>query len=124
MDKDCTHQAMIFSHPHRIGPPLPPPRTSGRIVVELEPARVGMFRFLLEAYENVAYFTVLDKQIARLAVIFSPHRERATRHVLEEIGQSLHIRIVSIYQSAVSLPPEALTPHRHIEGKPKSDSPT
>lgn len=75
------------------GPPLPPPRVSGRLLVRVAPSQVGMFRFLLEAYEHVAYFTVLNKYEALLKIVFSPHRERAARQALKEIGWSLPIAI-------------------------------
>ena len=75
--------------PRRVGLPLPPPRRSARLLVRLDPSRVGMFRFLLEAYENVAYFTVLDRRAALLKIVFSPHREAAARAALAEIAASL-----------------------------------
>lgn len=73
--------------------PLPPPRRSGRLLVRLEPSRVGMFRFLLEAYDHVAYFTVLNKKSALLKIVFSPHRERAARAALADIAASMPLEI-------------------------------
>lgn len=73
----------------RPGPPLPPPRRSGRLLVRLKPVHVAMFRFLLEAYDNLAYFTVLNRHEALLKIVFSPHRERAVRTALEAVGGSV-----------------------------------
>ncbi len=53
-----------------------------------------MFRFLLEAYGHVAYFSVLNKYDALLKIIFSPHREQATHNALAEISQSLTLEIL------------------------------
>lgn len=53
-----------------------------------------MFRFLLEAYDNLALFTVLDKREALLKVVFSPHQERQARAALAGIGDVLPIEII------------------------------
>jgi len=71
------------------GPALPPPRTSLRFLVRLTPRDVAMFRFLLEAYDHLAYFTVLDARETLLSVVCSPHQEDAVRRALEDIGARL-----------------------------------
>ncbi len=78
----------------RIAPPLAAAQTSKYIFVRLPAAQVAMFRFLLEAYENVAYFTVLNRYSALLKVVFSPHRENATRQALADIAESVPLHIV------------------------------
>ncbi len=70
-------------------PALPPPARSASLLVRIAPERTGLFRFLLEAYEHVAYFTVLENKTALLRVIFSPHRERDAREALAQMAQSL-----------------------------------
>ena len=70
-------------------PALPPPTRSGSLLVRIAPEHTGLFRFLLEAYDHVAYFTVLENKTALLRVIFSPHRERETRQALQQMAQSL-----------------------------------
>lgn len=77
----------------RVGPPLPPARESHRLLVRVAPAQVGMFRFLLEAYEHVAYFSVLNRHEALLKIVFSPHREKAARAALAEIGTSMTLEV-------------------------------
>lgn len=77
----------------KYGPPLPLPSCSRHVLVRLAPAQVGMFRFFLEAYDNVAYFTVLERQTALLKVVFSPHQERYAREALAQIGESLPLTI-------------------------------
>jgi len=74
------------------GPTLPPPRASLRFLVRLAPQDVAMFRFLLEAYDNLAYFTVLDAKETLLSVVCSPHQEYAARQALEGIGEHLPLR--------------------------------
>ena len=74
-------------------PALPPPTRSASLLVRIAPEHTGMFRFLLEAYDHVAYFTVLENKTALLRVIFSPHRERETREALKQIAQSLPLTV-------------------------------
>ena len=74
------------------GPALPPPRSSLRFLVRLASQDVAMFRFLLEAYDNLAYFTVLDARETLLSVVCSPHQEYAVRRALEDIGEHLPLR--------------------------------
>ena len=74
-------------------PALPPPTRSSNLLVRIAPEQTGMFRFLLEAYDHVAYFTVLENKTALLRVIFSPHRERETREALKQIAQSLPLSV-------------------------------
>ncbi len=78
----------------KMGPPLEPALYSQYLLVRLAPDQVGMFRFLLEAYEHLAYFSVMNKQEALLKIVFSPHREYATHKALEEIAQSMPIQIL------------------------------
>lgn len=69
--------------------PVPPaPTHSNCLLVRIAPKDTAMFRFLLESYENIGYFTALEPKTALLKVIFSPQQERETRAALAEIGQS------------------------------------
>jgi len=74
------------------GPALPPPGSSLRFLVRLAPRDVAMFRFLLEAYDNLAYFTVLDAGETLLTVVCSPHQEDAVRRALQGIGEQVPLR--------------------------------
>ena len=71
----------------------PPPRQSGRLLVRLAPENVALFRFLLEAYENLAFFTTLERRSALLKVIFSPKQENAVRATLAEISESVPLLV-------------------------------
>lgn len=75
------------------GPSLPPPAHSVSLLVRLSAKHTGMFRFLLEAYDNLAFFTVLEHKTALLRFIFSPHREREARAALDQIAQSLSLTV-------------------------------
>ncbi len=70
-------------------PALPPAQCSHFVLVSVPAHAVGMFRFLLEAYEHLAFFSVLNRYKALLQVFFSPHREKAALEALSHIGQSL-----------------------------------
>lgn len=72
---------------------LPPPRWSARLLLTLRPQDVGMFRFLLEGYDNAATFTVLDAHAATLKLGYSPQEEGRVRRLLADIAQSLPLHI-------------------------------
>ena len=74
-------------------PALPAPAFSTRLVVSLAPEDVGMFRFLLEGYDHLAGFTVLDRQAALLKVFCSPHQRLELWRALGEIASALHLEI-------------------------------
>ncbi len=57
--------------------------------LRIPPAHVGLFRCLLEAYENVAYFTVVDRYAAWLRVVYTGDMEDVFHRVLAEIGQTI-----------------------------------
>ena len=70
-------------------PALAAPTRSGRLLVRLAPQDTAIFRFLLEAYDHTAYFTVLEPKTALLKIVFSPHLENETRTALAQMAQSL-----------------------------------
>jgi hypothetical protein len=68
---------------------LPAPASSLRFLARLAPRNVGMFRFLLESFDNLAYFTVLDAEEALLVIVCSPHQEAEARAALDAVGECL-----------------------------------
>lgn len=65
---------------------LPPEKQSLRLLITLAPEKVNLFRFLLESYENLAFFTVLNRKTALLKVVFSSHQEEEVRKVLADMA--------------------------------------
>uniref|UniRef100_I2Q654 DUF4911 domain-containing protein n=1 Tax=Desulfovibrio sp. U5L TaxID=596152 RepID=I2Q654_9BACT len=53
-------------------PPYVPPRTSARLYVRLLPRHVAMLRFLLEAEDNLALPTVVDRFAAVVRLTYAP----------------------------------------------------
>jgi hypothetical protein len=78
----------------RPGRLLPPPARSARIYVRIDRAMVHMFRFLLEAQDNLGFMTVADRWGAVLQVRFSPHQEAEMRDFLQDMRQTLDFSIV------------------------------
>jgi hypothetical protein len=74
------------------GPAQPPPPASLRYLARIAPQDVAMFRFLLEAHDNLAYFTVLDAREALLSVVCSPHQEDAADRALKDISTQVPLR--------------------------------
>lgn len=75
---------------------LPPPMRSGRLYCRIDPSLVHMFRYLLEAEDNLGLMTVVDRWGAVLQVRFSPHQEREVREYLTGMQESVPFTILSI----------------------------
>lgn len=73
---------------------LPAAKWSDCLLVRMEPSRTCLFRFLLEASENLANFTVLDRRATLLKLVFSPHQRREVMAALREIGTVLPLEIL------------------------------
>lgn len=78
----------------RTRPALAPATHSACLLVRMPPALVGMFRFLLEACDNVAAFTVLDRREALLKVFFSPHQHDTVIRTLQQIGEQVPLTVM------------------------------
>lgn len=78
----------------RFPPPLPAPRFSSCLYVRLAPRDVAMFRFLLEAEDNLAYMSTVDRWACVLRVTFSPHQEVAARRYLESMREKIDFEII------------------------------
>ena len=76
----------------RFGRVLPPPERSTCMYVQIAPRDVAMFRFLLEAEDNLGYMSVVDRWSAALKVIFSPHQEKELRAWLEDAKTRLSFK--------------------------------
>ena len=63
----------------------PAPNESSRLYIQLEPKHIALFRFFLEAEDNLAIFTVVDKFRAVLLLRFSPHQKKELLQVLENM---------------------------------------
>lgn len=70
---------------------LPPVRESAALYLRLPAEQTALFRFLLEAYENVAYFTVLDRKQALIKLVFSPHMRAQADAALADIARSVRL---------------------------------
>lgn len=95
-NNNATPQAAATGSPFRKRKPgkaLPPPAHSRSLLIRLAPAHTGMFRFLLEACDNLAYFTVLEKDTALLRLFYSPHCEKSVRRALDDIAQTLPLTV-------------------------------
>jgi len=78
----------------RFPPPLPAPRFSSCLYVRLAPRDVAMFRFLLEAEDNLAYMSTVDRWACVLRVTFSPHQEAAARRYLKTMREKIDFEII------------------------------
>ena len=84
---------MVKQRKRKPRPPLPAPRWSKRVYARIESKYIGMFRFLLEAQDNLGYMSVVDKYEAILKVVFSPHQEREMRDFLAGMQQTIPFEV-------------------------------
>ncbi|MDR2605158.1 MAG: DUF4911 domain-containing protein [Desulfovibrio sp.] len=66
-----------------------PPGRSSRLYVVVEPSAVGLFRYLLEAHDNLGLMTVLDRRRAALLLRFAPGMEKEMREFVESVKAML-----------------------------------
>ena len=75
--------------------PLPaPPKHSSRVYVQVAIADIAMFRFLLEAMDNLSMFTVADRFKGILMLRYSPHQEREFFEFMDSIKDEIYIKFL------------------------------
>lgn len=74
----------------------PPPTISERMYVQIPPAKIGLFRFLLEGYDNIGIFTVTNKFKGILQLRFSPHQKREMKTFLKAVSEEMDVQYVKI----------------------------
>ena len=74
----------------------PAPERSARLYLYIDPSRVHMFRFLLEAHDNLGIMTVVDRWRAALLLRFSPHQEKEVREFLRAVNESLSFSLALV----------------------------
>ena len=80
----------------RKGKVYPAPAYSGRLYVKIDAGQVHMFRYLLEAEDNLGIMTVVDRWGAVLLVRFSPHQERELREWLAGMMEAVPFTILPV----------------------------
>lgn len=72
----------------------PPPERSARLYVRVDPAKIGLFRFLLEGHDNLGLFTVINKFDGVLLLRFSPHQRQEIRQFLKQTATEMDVEVV------------------------------
>jgi len=72
----------------------PPPLWSDRVYVRVDPSDIGLFRFILEGYDNLGVFTVVNKFKGILLLRFSPHLKREVKTFLKAAGTEMKVEIL------------------------------
>lgn len=92
---------------------------SAFLIVRLAAKDVAMFRFLLEAHENLACFSVLEKRPTLLKLMFAAESRDAVLASLTDIG-----RTISLEWSEWPFPAKhqtGITDHEHERAGHKPD---
>ena len=78
---------MARKKPRRRPPLLPAPLWSDCLYLKLEREYVGLFRFFLEAEDNLAYMSVVDRWSTVIQVVFSPQQRHEVESCLARIAK-------------------------------------
>lgn len=78
----------------RRGRSFPAPGWSARRYVRVARKDVALFRFLLEAWDNLALFTVVDRTANVLLLRYSPHQERELGEFLDAARELIPVETV------------------------------
>ena len=62
-------------------------------LIRVVPANVALFRFLLEAYGHVGYFSVLERSTALIKFVAPRACADTARSVLKEIAQTIPLTV-------------------------------
>lgn len=73
----------------------PPPASSERRYIRISPAKIALFRFLLEGYDNLGIFTVTNKFTGLLQLRYSPHQRREMEIFLKAVRSEMEVQDVS-----------------------------
>lgn len=96
---------MAAKRKNKRGLPCPPPQQeSARLYVRVAPSDIALFRFLLEAHDNLALFTVVDRARAVLLLRFSPDQERETLEFLDQARSEMHIALLPVPTASCPAP--------------------
>lgn len=74
---------------------LPLQKNSGHLFITIVPSQVNIFRFLLEAHDNLGFFTVLNRKTSLLKVVFSQDQEEDLHKALAEISSLIPLEILT-----------------------------
>lgn len=74
----------------------PPPAMSERIYIQIEPSKIGLFRFLLEGYDNLGIFTVTNKFTGLLQLRYSPHQGREVQQFLKTVRTEIGVKEIKV----------------------------
>lgn len=72
----------------------PPPTRSERMYIRIEPSKIGLFRFLMEGYDNIGIFTVTNKFTGVLQLRYSPHQKREIKQFLQAVRTEMDVHEV------------------------------
>ena len=75
-------------------PPLSAPEWSSLLYARVDRKYIGMFRFLLEAQDNLGYASVVDNHVCILKITFSPHQEREMRDFLKGMQTTIPFEVM------------------------------
>ena len=62
--------------------------------MQVEKSKIAMFRFLLEARDNLGLFTMADRAESILMLRYSPHQKREMAEFLDGVKEELGVKVI------------------------------
>lgn len=72
------------------------PHTSRRIYLRMAPADIAFFKFNLEACDNLAYLSIVDKHAAVLQLVYTPGSGREVRQFLDSMRNAVEYEEITL----------------------------
>ena len=93
------------------------PEWSERVFLAINPHDVHMFRYLLEAYDNLGYMSVVDRWRAILRVSYSPHQRQEVLDVLEDMRETVAFSFLASPEATDALCGDGLYENGHTASR-------
>jgi hypothetical protein len=91
-------------------------RWSERLYIEVPRTEIAYLKFILEAYDNLGFFTVVDRYRAVLQVVYSIDQEQQLQELLG--GLALEIPLKRVLRSGACRRGTPGLADRHCAGSP------
>lgn len=75
----------------------PPPKRSSRMYVRLEPSKIAVFRFIMEGWDNIGLFTVINRHKGIMLLRYSPQQWFEMQRFIEAVQSEMELEVLTEY---------------------------
>lgn len=74
----------------------PIPRWSSRLYARVDRKEIAYVRFVVEAHDNLAVVSAVDKYQAVVRLLFAPGQEDVVRSVLQGLSEEIRLEMIEV----------------------------